>query len=116
MLSTADLFSLWLCCDCPVNATDASTLAVSAMKPRLDSLLAQFRFVQPECAVFESGSRRRFEELSWIVPVEPFPFKAEPISLTIQAKAAPATRYASLQELVAASWPMELNWRLVPAI
>ena len=26
MLLTADLFSLWLCCDCPVDATDASIL------------------------------------------------------------------------------------------
>jgi hypothetical protein len=116
MLLTADLFSLWLCCDCPVDETRASILADSAMKLRTNSLLAQFQFKSPECSIFESGSRHRVEELSWIVPVEPFPFKTEPLSLTIQAKAVPVTRYATIDELIAASWPFELNWRLVPAV
>jgi Protein of unknown function (DUF3891) len=116
LLPLADLFSLWLCCDCPVDAKEASILANSAMKLRTDSLLAQFRFVSPECTIFESGSRHRVEELSWIVPVAPFPFKTEPLALTIQAKAAPATHYATLEKLVAASWSMELSWRLVPAV
>jgi hypothetical protein len=116
MLLTADLFSLWLCCDCPVDANGASILRDSAMKLRTDSLLAQYRFMSPECTIFESGSRHRIEELSWIVPVEPFPFKTNPLALSIHAKAVPATHYATLQELVTASWPMELNWQLVPAV
>jgi hypothetical protein len=116
MLPRADLFSLWLCCDCPVDTTGASILGDSAMKLRTDSLLSQFRFVSPECTIFESGSRHRVEELSWIVPVDPFPFKTEPLSLTLQAKAVPKAHYTTLQELVAASWPMELSWRLVPAV
>src|SRR4029078_10075258 len=44
MLPTADLFSLWLCCDCPTAENDQSTLRDSAMKGRTDSLLAQFQF------------------------------------------------------------------------
>jgi hypothetical protein len=28
----------------------------------------------------------------------------------------PKAYYTTLQELVAASWPMELSWRLVPAV
>jgi Protein of unknown function (DUF3891) len=116
MLLMADLFSLWLCCDCPVNATGTSILDNSAMKLRTDSLLAQFRFVSPEFTVCESLSKHRVEGLSWIVPVEPFPFKTETLSLTIRAKAAPTIRYATLEELVAASWPMEVSWRLVPAV
>ena len=116
MLLTADLFSLWLCCDCPVDADDASILRDSPMKLRTDSLLAQFQFISPECTIFESGSRHRVEELTWIVPVETFPFRTHPLALTIQAKAVPATRYATVEELIAASWPMELNWRLVPAV
>lgn len=116
MLLTADLFSLWLCCDCPVDPTGASILSGSAMKLRTDSLFAQFRFVSPECTIFESGSRHRVEELSWIVPMQPFPFKTELFSVTIHAKAALVTRYATLDELIAASWPMELTWQLVPAV
>jgi hypothetical protein len=116
MLLTADLFSLWLCCDCPVDEDTASILAESGMKLRTDSLLAQFRFVSPECTIRESLSKHRVEGLSWIVPVEPFPCKTAPLSLTIQAKAVPATRYTTLQDLIAASWPMELSWRLVPAV
>jgi hypothetical protein len=40
----------------------------------------------------------------------------EPVSLTIQAKAVPATHYKTLQELISASWPFELRWQLVPAV
>ena len=116
MLLTADLFSLWLCCDCPVEAAGESILKDSAMKLRTDALLAQFQFMSPDCAVFESGSRHRVEELSWIVPVKPYPFSVEPLSLKINAKAAPAKQYATLDELVAASWPFELKWDLVPAV
>jgi hypothetical protein len=116
MLLTADLFSLWLCCDCPVDAHGASILGGSAMKLRADSLLAQFQFVSPDCTVFESGSRHRIEELSWIVPVRPFPFRTESLSLTIKAKAVPATPYKTMEDLIAASWPFELRWQLVPAV
>jgi hypothetical protein len=116
MLLLADLFSLWLCCDCPVEAEGSSILGSSAMKLRTDSLLAQFEFVSPDCTIFESGSRRRVEELSWIVPIRPFPLKTEPLSLTIQAKAVPATPYKTLEELISASWPFELRWQLVPAV
>jgi hypothetical protein len=116
MLLMADLFSLWLCCDCPIDADGASILGQSAMKLRTDSLLAQFQFVSPDCTIFESGSRHRVEELSWIVPVKPFPFKTDPVSLTIQAKAVPVTHYKTLQELISASWPFELRWQLVSAV
>ena len=49
------------------------------MKLRTDSLLAQFRFVSPECTIRESVSKNRVEGLSWIVPVEPYPFKISPL-------------------------------------
>lgn len=116
MLLTADLFSLWLFCDCPVDSTSESILGNSAMKLRTDSLLAQFQFGSPEFTVFESGSRHRVEELSWIVPVDPSPFKDSPVSLRSKAKAVPVARYASWQEIVAASWDMELDWQLVTAV
>jgi len=116
MLLTADLFSLWLCCDCPVDANDASILSNSAMKLRTDSLLEQFRFAMPECTMFESGSRHRVEELTWIVPMEPFPFKSQPMSLRAKAVAVPVAHYATWQEMLAASWDMELDWQLIPVV
>jgi hypothetical protein len=116
MLLTADLFSLWLCCDCPTEENDRSTLRDSVMKLRTDSLLAQFQFMTPECNIFESGSRRRVEELSWIVPVEPFPFKNPPMSLRAKGVAVPVSQYGSLQEMISASWDMELDWQLVPVV
>jgi hypothetical protein len=121
MLLTADLFSLWLCCECPVDAPEAgdhrtSLLKQSSMKLRTEKLLEQFRFVSPECTVRESVSKKRVEGLSWIVPVEPFRFDIEPLPLTAKATAVPVARYGSWQEICAASWPVELDWRLIPAI
>jgi hypothetical protein len=116
MLLTADLFSLWLCCDCPVNVAGESILGDSAMKLRTDSLLAQFQFKSPELTIFESGSRHRVEELSWIVPVVPFPFKDSPMSLRAKGVSVPVSRYGSMQELLAASWDLELDWQLVPVV
>jgi hypothetical protein len=119
MLLTADLFSLWLCCDCPLDAPSAgrgSMQADPAMKLRADSLLAHFRFVSPECTIFESGSRHQVEELSWIVPVEPFPFKDSPLSLRANAVAVPVSRYGSLQEMLSASWDFKLDWQIIPAV
>jgi hypothetical protein len=116
MLQKADLFSLWLCCECPADATSGSILGDSAMKLRADSLLAQFRFVSPECTIFEAGSRHRVEELSWIVPVEPFPFKDSPLPLRAKGVAVPVSRYGSFQEMLSASWDLELDWQLVAAV
>ncbi len=116
MLMTADLFSLWLCCDCPLAEDSKSILDQSTMKLRTDSLLKKFRFVSPECTVRESVSKNRVEGLSWIVPMEPYPFRSEPLSLTANATAAPVSRYGSWNELSAASWPIELSWRLVPTV
>jgi hypothetical protein len=115
MLLRADLFSLWLCCDCPVEEQTTSILKDSAMKPRTDALMKQFQFGLPECTIRESLTNRRIEGLSWLVPVEPFPCEASPLPLTMMAKAAPVSRYGSWPELVAASWPFELIWSLIPA-
>src|SRR4051794_27133631 len=116
MLLSADLFSLWLCCDCPVDATSESILGESAMKLRANSLLAQFNFGSPEFTICESLSKHRVEGLSWIVPVEPFPFKESPVSLRAKAVAVPLSKYTSLQEMLSASWDLELDWQLVSAV
>ncbi len=127
MLPLADLFSLWLCCDCPVevpstsplpggDGSSGSMLRQSAMKLRTDSLLERYRFVSPECTIRESVSKKRVEALSWIVPIEPYPCKTAPLSLTARATVAPVSQYASWREMAAASWQIELHWRLIPAV
>src|SRR5205085_4501752 len=92
MLLLADLFSLWLCCECPVDENDPSILGQSSMKLRTDSLLAQFKFVEPGYTIRESVSKKRVERLSWIVPVEPFPCKIASLALAATATAVPVSR------------------------
>src|SRR3954469_9741168 len=115
-LLLADLFSLWLCCDCPVDETDESILRNSPMRLRTDSLLAKFRFASPECIVRESVSKNCIDGLIWTVPVDPFPFDTPSLVVGLEAKAAPVQRYASWQDMGKASWPVQLEWRLVPTV
>jgi Protein of unknown function (DUF3891) len=119
MLLTADLFSLWLCCDCPIDAGEGKSsgqLEKSAMKLRADKLHAALHFDSPECTIRESISKSRIEGLSWIVPVKPYPFGVEPLSLQASATMVPAARYRSWQEIMAASWPVDLSCRLLSAV
>lgn len=115
MLLLSDLFSLWLCCDCPVDAQGESILGQSAMKLRTDTLLAQFQFAVPEFTIRGPSSNSGTERLDWTVAVEPFPFKKSPLSLSAVSVAAPVSRYADWAALKAASRSVELRWRLVPA-
>jgi hypothetical protein len=112
MLQLADLFSLWLCCDCPVETGNQSILNESTMKLRVDTLLGRFRFVSPECAIRHSEADGRIEELAWTVGVEPYPFKNPTLPLSAAAVAVPVSRYTNWPELASASWPVHLRWRL----
>lgn len=115
MLQLVDLFSLWLCCDCPVNKNNHSILDQSLVKMRVDTLLGRFRFLSPECTIRRSATDGRFEELAWTAAVAPYPFRNSPRLLSAAAVAVPISRYANWQELAAASWPVRLRWRLVAA-
>ncbi|MEX0642742.1 MAG: DUF3891 family protein [Pirellulales bacterium] len=113
MLGVADLFSLWLCCDCPAEENQESILAQSTMKPRADALRGQFRFDVRDCMIGQSERVERLTGFAWTVAVDPYPFRDSPPPLSVKAVAAPARRYADWQELLAASWAVELDWRLV---
>jgi Protein of unknown function (DUF3891) len=115
MLLVADLFSLWLCGDCPVDETSQSILTDSTIKLRRDTLLGRFRFAVPTCDIRHSADGRRIEALDWTVAVEPFPCDVAPTLLAASASAVPARSYVSWQALTEASWPIELHWRLVSA-
>ncbi|HEX3598683.1 MAG TPA: DUF3891 family protein [Lacipirellulaceae bacterium] len=115
-LQTADLFSLWLCCDAPLPGESADTLENSAMKVRAEKLLEKFRF-----SVIGSGRKHptpddMTEAIAWVIAVEPYPFGTAPISLSLRATAAPKARYTSWEELQAASRPIVLRWRLMPPV
>lgn len=116
MLLLTDLLSLWLCCDCPVEANSASILDQSAMKLRTDTLLNQFHFSVPEFTVRHSTAGDRIEGLAWSVAVQPFPTKTGLLTLSAQAIAASAQHYATWQEFKAASWPVGLRWQLAEKV
>jgi hypothetical protein len=113
-LLIADLFSLWLCCDCPIGGEDASILEKSAMKLRTEKLLSQFHFSLVGFGRRHPTPENPLEALAWVISVDPYPFDTQPLSLSLISDAAPATRYANWQELKSMSRPMELRWRLMP--
>ena len=113
MLLVADLFSLWLCCDCPAEGQRESILGQSAMKLQTDTLLNQFQFAVQEFAIKKSADGERIEGLDWSVAVYPYPCKSSPLSLSADCIAVPVKHYQSWRELKAAGWPVELRWQLV---
>lgn len=115
-LMIADLFSLWLCCDCPISGEDASILEQSAMKLRTEKLLGQFHFTPVGFGRRHPTPENLLEAMAWVVAVDPYPFGAEPLSLSLMAEVVPVAKYANWQEMKAASRPMELRWRLMPPV
>ncbi len=111
MLLVADLFSLWLCCDCPGDGAQEINLSQSTMKLQTDALLGQFQFAVQDFAVIESAADNRIGGLDWTVAVRPYPC-TPPVSLSAACIAAPVKHYATWQDLEAASWPVRLRWRL----
>jgi hypothetical protein len=112
MLLLADLFSLWMCCDCPGDGAQQIGLGQSSMRLQTDALLGQYRFTVERFSVMETVADRRLGSLDWTVAVHPYPCTS-PLALTAECIAAPAEHYATWQDLKAASWPVRLRWRLV---
>lgn len=115
-LFTADLFSLWLCCDAPLGGEDSGVLEKSQMKLRAESLLKQYRFTPIGFGRRHPTLGNPNEALAWIIAVDPYVFLASPLSLAINAEIVPAASYANWQDLKAASRPIELRWRLMPPV
>jgi hypothetical protein len=113
-LLTADLFSLWLCCDAPIAGDDTGLLEQSPMRVRLQQLLGQVRFSLVGFGRRHATLENPMEALAWVIAVEPYPFQTSHLSLSITAVSAPVARYTTWYELMAASQPIELRWRLVP--
>jgi len=114
MLRLADLFSLWLCCDCPIGSDGTSILEASAMKLRTDALLGQMQLEVIGFGRRHATPENPREALAWVVAVTPFPFELPQLSLATKAIAAPVARYANWLELLDASQSIDLRWRLIP--
>jgi hypothetical protein len=113
MLLIADLFSLWLCCDCPAEGASNIDLEHSPMKLQTSELFNQFQFAVQSFSLDVSEDDNRLAGLNWTVAVHPYPCTSSPLPLSADCIAAPVKKYATWQELQAASWPMKLRWRLV---
>jgi hypothetical protein len=112
MLLIADLFSLWLCCDCPGDGAEEINLSQSAMKLQTDALFGQFQFAVLEFATLESTKGGRITGLDWTVAVDPYPCTSS-LSLAVNCIAVPVKHYPTWPDLEAASWPVKLQWQLV---
>jgi hypothetical protein len=115
LLLRTDLFSLWLCCECPIAGVEGNVLDQSAMKTRADTLRGQFKFDVVGFGRRHPTPENDLEAFAWVVSVEPYPFKSSPVSLSAKALIAPAESYHTWSELAANSRPIELRWRLIPA-
>ena len=105
MLLTADLLSLWLCCDGPVTSVDAGEVPNAEMKSRTADVLGKYHFVTQSKAVGR-------DDVEWLGTLDPWPFSVAELNLATPAIAAPAKKYSSWPDLAAASWPLRLRWRL----
>ena len=113
-LLVADVFSLWLCCDCPLTGAGAGALEESAMKGRTEKLLDRYHFTVAGVGRRHPTFENPLEALAWVVAVDPYSFRNSPLSLSLMASVAPVKHYATWAELKAASRPIELRWRLIP--
>jgi hypothetical protein len=116
MIGVADLFSLWLCCECPIDGHESSMLAESKMKPRVHTLSEQYQFVVQDFLAGRSERADRLTGYAWTVSVTPYPFGDSLPPMAVKAIATPVRRYADWQELVAAGWAVELKWQLIPTV
>lgn len=110
MLLLADLFSLWLCCDCPAAGAQQVDLAQSSMKLQTSELLDHYKLNAQKLEITESAEGK-IAGFDWTVGVSPYPC-VEPLALSIEATAVPQKKYATWQELNDASWPITLRWHL----
>jgi hypothetical protein len=105
MLLTADLLSLWLCCDGPVTSVDAGETPNAEMKSRTATVLGMYHFTEASKAVERDA-------IVWEGTLAPWPFSMAELQLATPAIAAPAQKYPSWAALKAASWPVDVRWRL----
>jgi len=105
MLLTADLLSLWLCCDGPVAAADSAAIPNTEMQSRTSTVLGKYRFTTHDKSAPDG-------EIAWRGSLAPWPFAAPELDLQTPALTVPAAKYESWPKVAAAGRPVRLRWRL----
>ncbi len=112
VLLVADLFSLWLCCDCPLTDGGASILNASDMKERTAAVLGLYQFEVCESSVKLPNDRNQPLQLSWTLAIKPWPLTVDELPLAANALLVPARHYEDAGELASANSPAKLHWQL----
>jgi hypothetical protein len=110
MLLTADLLSLWLCCDGPISDDDdadnsAAVVPNTEMESRTSTILGKYHFAAESKTIGDSEIRWR----GWLAP---WPFAVPKLDLRAPALVVPAAKYAGWAEIAAAGRPIQLGWQL----
>lgn len=92
-LRTFDWLSLWLCCQAPLSAEEP------------DESMELFDQRQAFGPFQLRGSAR-------VVTIDPWPFTEPAMTLNVQCDTVAVGKYASSQELLSASRPAEVEWRM----
>ena len=105
MLLVADLLSLWLCCDGPVDADVSGGSSNTEMKSRSAMVLGKYRFETHS----QSAGRA---EIAWDGTLMPWPFSKTELQRHASAISVPAAKYDSWPQISAVCQPVNLYWRL----
>jgi hypothetical protein len=105
MLLTADLLSLWLCCDGPVTTQESTSVPNAEMETRAATVLGRYRFNTQSKTLTGSG-------VDWQGSLSPWPFAGDSLALETPAIAVPAAHYTSWAEIAVSSHPIQLRWQL----
>jgi hypothetical protein len=105
MLLTADLLSLWLCCDGPIQGGDDAVVPNAEMGSRTTRILGKYHF-QAHGRSFDNA------EIDWRGSLTPWSFAAQELVLAAPALVVPEAKYPCWAEIAAASRPVRLGWRL----
>lgn len=114
MLLVADLFSLWLCCDCPLAEGSASILNAPGMKGRTQAVLGLYQFEARENSVQRPSECNQTLQLSWTLAIKPWPLVVDELTLSTHAKFVPVRQYKNAAEITVTSSHADLRWRLLP--
>jgi hypothetical protein len=109
MLLTADLLSLWLCCDGPVTGVDPASVPNAEMLSRASTVLGKYQFVSQDKSMRDC-------EIAWQGSLTPWPFAVAELNLVSPVLAVSAAHYRSWPEILAASRQVRLLWRLRQAL
>jgi hypothetical protein len=98
-----DEVSLWFCCNCPSDGETPPTAAkpyVAGRGTPIEMELVSRRSVAPN------------ETAPGLAGTSPYRFDREPIDLEATGRVVPVAKYRSPQEMLAASQPRTIHWRL----